>query len=90
MSEEVAEREASKPGFKLTHEVKFYAAVLLGLIPSPFLWTLVWVHEGANEISVKPPWFIGVIYVLLACYATFEYVRHLRTEEAVIIPTIER
>ena len=90
MSDEPLESAAPKGGFRLTHEVKFYIAVLAGLIPSPFLWKLATVHEVANEIVVRPPLIIGVIYVLLACYAAFEYIKHLRTEEPVVIPAIER
>ena len=90
MSDETINTATPSTGFKITHEVKFFAAVLVGLVPSPFLWKLVTVQDAANEITVRPPWFIGVVYVLLACYAAFEYVKHLRTEEPVIIPTIER
>ena len=90
MSDAPHESAAPKRGIRLTHEVKFYIAILAGLIPSPFLWKLATVHEAANEIVVRPPLIIGVIYVILACYAAFEYVKHLRTEETVVIPAIER
>lgn len=90
MPDDVLDSDKRKSGFKLTHEVKFYAAVLIGLIPAPFLWKVATVHEVGSQITIRPPWFIGVAYVLLACYAAFEYVKHLRTEEPVIIPMIER
>lgn len=90
MPDEQLDPAASNGGFQLTHEIKFYIAILVGLIPSPFLWNLATVHEAANEIVVRPPMFLGVIYVLLACYAAYEYFKHHRTEEPVVIPFLER
>ena len=90
MSEENIETPLPKSGFKLTHELKYFITVVIGLAPCPFLWNLVSVHETANEITVRHPLYIGLIYVPLACYAVYEYIRYLRTDESPFIPGIER
>lgn len=89
MSDAPTDLLSPEPSDKLSHEVKFYIALVVGLVPFLFLWNITTVHERPNAITVRPHWLIGVWYVCLLSYTIFQLRQHYRTEEPTFIPAVE-
>lgn len=81
---------ATRTPLWLNDEVRFYAAVAIGVALAFVVPKFVSVREDANSVVASTPLPLGILYGGVAVSAIYFYVRHRRSSDDPVIPSLER